>query len=817
MLYGRDDESLQIERMLAEARKAGSSALVLAGEPGIGKTTLLAHTRDRARGFQVLAATGVSSERAVSFAGLDQILGSVRDSFDDIPPPQARALRAALDLSSSSRLDRDAVLRGTHSVLTALAADKPVLCTVDDSDLLDTGSLAALAFAARRLGTERIAMVFARRDTAEIATLDGLPTLELRGLDLEEARALLDARRPGVVAPGVVERLVASTGGNPLALLQAPDVLTDAQLAGRAPLEYPIPVGERIVEAFATRANRLSKDARAALVTAAAADTQTMRVLTEDGAIPEITREALDECEAGEFFAIRKGLLVFPHPLARAAVYRAASPSAQRDAHRRLAAASTGDRRALHLAAAAAGPDEDAAAELERAGLRSLRRSGYATAAAWLEQAAELTPDGADRARRMALAAVTASVAGAPLRARELAAAGLEAADEPAVRDALGGVGALLDSAERTAADAGPFLTGGLTLLGLEPAEEPEALVRVADERFETHADEGALQTAVDAAVAAAREREAEWFLPRALVHRARLHIQAGSWAEAEADALEAKALADRLGDVRSRADACVLRAGIEARRGRVHDCVELLDEFVALADTGGARAVRAGVLGLLDLGVGRINEAIDELEAAGALSRDAERRAALTVGTDLVEALVRAGRDADAGADGAHHAAWRRALLTGDADAFEEALADPALSPFDRARIELSRGERLRRAGERSAARENLRAAHELFEGLGADPWAARTRDELAATGETARRRDPSTVDQLTPQELRVLNAVAAGASMKEAAQTLFLSPRTVEFHLGKVYRKLGVHSRKELAVTLERLRAEGVDLVGG
>jgi DNA-binding CsgD family transcriptional regulator len=354
-------------------------------------------------------------------------------------------------------------------------------------------------------------------------------------------------------------------------------------------------------------------------------------------------------------------------------------------------------------------------------------------------------------------------------------------------------------------------------LLGLEPADEPEALVRLADDRFESHAAPGALSAAVDIAVVSAREREAEWFLPRALVQRARLRMQAGSWSEGEADAVEAKALAEKMGDVRPRADACALLAAIAARRGRTQECVALSDELLAVEATARAQAVRAALLGLLDLGVGRLGEAINELEVACTLPREAQRRASLTVDIDLVEALVRAGRRTEAGEEAADHAAWRRALLTGELDAFEEALADPALSPFDRARVELSRGERLRRAGERSAAREYLRVAHGLFEGLGADPWAARTRDELAATGETARRRDPSTVDQLTPQELRVLNAVAAGASMKEAAQTLYLSPRTVEFHLGKVYRKLGVHSRKELRATLERLRAEGVDLVGG
>ena len=143
--------------------------------------------------------------------------------------------------------------------------------------------------------------------------------------------------------------------------------------------------------------------------------------------------------------------------------------------------------------------------------------------------------------------------------------------------------------------------------------------------------------------------------------------------------------------------------------------------------------------------------------------------------------------------------------------------LAELALQPFERARIELNYGERLRRSGARAEAREHLRAAHELFERLGAEPWRERAQDELRATGETARRREPGSLDELTPQELQVLRAIAGGASTREAAQSLFLSPKTVEFHLGKVYRKLGVHSRKELLAVVERLGAEGVDVMAG
>ncbi len=818
MLYGRVEQSARIERLLTDARKGHGAALVLVGEAGIGKTSLLAHARERARAHRILAATGVPTESAVSFAGLDQLLAPAQESFDDIPPPQATALRAALDLTSTARLDRDAVLRGTLSVLAVLAADRPVLCTVDDAQHVDPGSLAALSFAGRRLGSHRIAMLFARRSVGEADALEGLPALELPGLELAAARALLDTQRPGLVAPEVVERLVEATGGNPLALLEAPAYLSDAQLAGRVPLEYPLPLGEEIAEAFARRAGALSRDAQTVLVTAAAADTQTLRTLTADGAVAGITTEGLEECELSDLLTIRNGRLAFPHPLARAAVYGAAPPSAQREAHRRLAEASTGERRALHLAAAAAGPDEEAAGELERAGRRVVGRAGYAIGADWLARAAELTPDPAGRSQRQALAAVAYAVAGEPGRARKLAAEGAEAAGDPSVSAALDGVLGLLDSAERVEEAGGPFLTDGLALLGLDPEEEPEALLRAADELLAASRASPELGAAVERAVETARGREARWFLASALVHRARLQVQAGSWAEAEADALEARALAQELGQAGPRRDACLLLAALEARRGRVQHCVGFLDELAGIDGTPEAVAVRAAVLGLLDLGLGRLPEAIDELDSAGLLPFDDYRRTTLTPSVDLVEALVRAGREEDAARaadrDGTELEAWSLALQATDPEPLRAALRDTALTPFERARFELSLGERLRRSGARADAREHLRSAHELFEGLGARPWAERARTELAATGETARRRDPSTLDELTPQQLEVLRVIYEGATVKEAAQGLFLSPKTVEFHLGNVYRKLDVHSRKELVQKVERLRAEGVDL---
>lgn len=835
MLYGRGEQSVRIERMLAQARKGRSSALVLVGESGIGKTSLLQHAREKARGFRVLQANAVRAEGEVSYAGLDQLLGAARGSFADIPEPQAAALGAALDMTSSARLDRDAVLRGTHSVLTALAAEGPMLCTVDDAHLLDSGSLAAISFAARRLEDEGVVMLLARRDVECDPELDGLETEELGGLGLEDARALLEAERPGLVAPEVVARLVEATGGNPLALLEAPSLLSEAQLAGQVPLDYPLPLGEGLAQAFAERAEALSEDARRALVTAAAADTHTLRVITEDGAVPGVTPGALEECEVLDLVRIRNGRVAFRHPLARAAVYKAASPSAQRDAHRRLAEASLGERRALHLAAAAIGPDEEAAAELERAGERALVRSGYATAAGWFEQAADLTPEPADRAHRLAAAAKAARVAGRPDRARALATAGLELADDPAVRADLSDVIADLDAAQHPEREASPTPPSDApSHLGSEPQllDEPEALVLLADALLAAGRPLSELGEPVELAAAVTRRREALWFLARALVHRARLGILSGSWREAELDALEARRLAGELGQARAQADACCLLAGLEARRGRAQECVSLLDEMLAAQDVPETRAARAAVLGLLDLGVGRLNEAIEELEAG--LESDVFPGSTLTATADLVEAYVRAGRTGAAkelagdarrrsGPFAPALAAWCKALAgSGGAStgAFRKALAlldDQDAYPFERARIELNYGERLRRSRARTEAREHLRVAHELFERLEAAPWAERARAELKATGETARRRDPSSLDELTPQELQVLRAIAAGASYKEAAEALFLSPKTIEYHLAKVYRKLGVHSRRELLVSLERLRAEGADVVSG
>jgi DNA-binding CsgD family transcriptional regulator len=910
-LHGRSEESVRIERMLAEARSGQSAALVILGEPGIGKTALLSYARERARGFRILQAVGVPAEEAVSYAGVDQVLAPVRGVFDELPPPQAAALRAALDLAPSARLDRDAVLRATHTVLTTLAGEGPVLCTVDDAHWIDRGSIAALSFAARRLGAEGIVVLFARRDGAADDLLAGLPTLGLGGLDVDAAKALLEERWPGLVAPEVLARLVEATGGNPLALLEARTVLTEEQLAGRVPLEYPLPVGEPLGRAFADRAEALSEDARTALVTAAAADTQTLRALTEDGAVPGVTAAALEECESAELVTIRRGLVSFRHPLARSALYKAATPAAQRDAHVRLAQAATGERRAVHLAAAASGPDEDTARELEDAGERALRRSGYGTAAVWFEQAADLTPAPDARARRLALAAEAACIAGRPERARALAKSGEELTDDPRLLADLRYVSGVLEAAERpvegaaaliaaaeavaqsdsvrasrllTAAaavpgvegrvasteravelasdeqgnairarlvlasalagegrveEAGLLLADAETLLESDPGvgAQPEILLLLLEATAAAGREPGAVRACAEAAVTAARELEARWFLPRSLLGRARASLAGGLWSEAKEDALEARRLAGDLHQLDPQAGACALLGALEARRGRAAECLAFLGEMIEATDAAETRALRSAILGLLEVGAGRIPEAIEELERTQALSSNG-RGGLVTTAVDLVDAYRRAGRTEDAQRVAEQYAArstsqadslasacvaWCQALVASDrayARAFQDALSaltDPNTYPFERARIELNYGERLRRSGARSEAREHLRNAHGIFELLGSTPWIDRARVELQATGETARRRDASTLDELTPQELQVLRAIVAGATYKEAAQKLVLSPKTIEFHLGKIYRKLGVRSRRELLAALERLRAEGVDVPTG
>jgi DNA-binding CsgD family transcriptional regulator len=860
MLHGRRAECDALDRLLADARRSRSGVLVVRGEAGVGKSALLGHAAGRADGMAVLRAGGVESEAELPFAALHQLLRPVLGLAGRLPDPQAAALGSALGLGPpgdrASERDRFLVSVAVLSLLAEAAEDRPVLCLVDEAQWLDESSSQALTFAARRLEAEGVALVFAARDgDPRDFPAPGLPELRLPGLDRDAAAALLAATGADLPAE-VVEGLVERTGGNPLALLELPGSLEPGQLAGRAPLEDVLPLTTRLEQAFGERVRRLPEPARTILLVAAAEAGGDPAVVLRAGRRLGVGPEALEEAEAAGLVRTGGGRLRFRHPLVRSAAYHAATLAARQAAHRALAGVLAGedaaDQRAWHLASAAVGPDEAVAAGLEGSADR---------AAALLERAEPLAADPRSRAavahlrgsieasRGVALQAAAMLVAGSELvapadpsqalqmlvEASEIASyagdvtptaeLGRRAAALPVVdkageflSDLLQGMGWVAESDGRRGE---PLLRRAIALAGT--LEDPRRLLWAGVAAFFV-GDIDAGNALYARAVARARQEGAVGLLPQALECLAPVELLGGRLVAAEASAGEGLRLARDTGNDTSACRHLATLAHLAALRGDEDACRSHAAEALerAAARGLGLPATLAGnALALLELGLNRPAEALARFQRLLAAGPGAGSPffAAYTV-PDLVEAAVRAGR-ADAAT--APLAAFEqlttiagtpetlaqlarcRGLLAPDEAAaahFEEALAlhDSQGRPLDLARTELAYGETLRRARRRGEARAHLRSALETFQRLGAAPWAERAGAELRATGERARRRDPSALSQLTPQELQIIRLVGEGGTNREIGAQLFLSRRTIDYHLRNVFVKLGVSSRAEL-----------------
>jgi DNA-binding CsgD family transcriptional regulator len=898
MLMGRVRERARIEQLLAGARLGTSGVLVLAGEPGIGKTALLQHAVDRAEGMAVLQACGIEPEAEVPFAGLLALLRPALGRLDEIPAPQAGALRTALALEPGVERDRFAIGAATLSLLAAHAERRPVLVAIDDAHWLDEPSLAALTFAARRLLADAAAVLIATRPGARESSL---PTLTLGGLDRETSAAVLEHRAGRPLPSGATDRIYELTLGNPLALVELAGAAADVVA------EPPLPVETSIERSFARRIELLPEPARRALALAATEGAGDLGVLQRAAAQVGVELAALDAAERAGLVTVSPGALAFAHPLARSAAYRSASAADRRAAHRALAAApGDPDRRAWHLAAAAIGPDAEAADALEAAGRRARARSAYAAAGMSFERAARLTDAAPDRARRLFAAAEAAWLAGQAERVTLLLDDASACCTDDALRldiDHLRGHAALrsgqvmeahdilsraavLDPARAVvmfaeAADAclyaarpepmlraargawnalGPgagarrrffaSLALGTALIFNGRGEEGARLVREAvevlersdalsgDPRLLSWAALGPLwlrertegRALVARAIASARSEGALGALPFALWLAARDAATSDRWAVAEALYEEAIRLARETGQGTSLSAALAGVACVHARQGREETCRARAAEALALTERLGLGFFRLWALDALaelELGLGNVEEAVTWMEEKEQLlaERGIEDPDVSPV-PELVEALLRLDRAPTAHQRLAQFARraeakgqpWALARLArcsgmlGGSPGFARALGLHALTPdrFEEARTRLCHGEWLRRARRRVEARVELRRALEMFDDLGAAPWAERARLELLATGETARRRNPSTLDQLTPRELQVALVLAEGQTTREAAAKLFLSPKTVDYHLRKVYRKLGVSSRAALADALAAPRDE-------
>ncbi|QVQ52336.1 AAA family ATPase [Spiractinospora alimapuensis] len=890
MLYGRDTERAELRAMVASARSGRSTARIVRGAAGIGKTALLDATVAEAPDFHLLRALGVESESELAFAGLSALLGRYSDRLDRLPDAQGRALSAALGLGSGGDHDRFLVGLGVLTLLAELAEEHPVLCVVDDAQWLDRSSAEALLFAARRVHAERIALVFAaRRGHAPEFTAPGIDELQLAPLPEPAARQVLDDAL-GPASTYVRDRLLREADGNPLALR----VLA----RGGSTATRSEPVRTSTERAIAAELAHLPERTRTLLLLVAVDATQDAGVVFAAGRALGADVHDLAPAERADLVRVTEGRVIPGHPLVRAAVLGAATTHDRARAHLTLANALhpevDADRRAWHHAAAQNGPEESTARELERVAERSSARGGFAGVGAALERAAELSPDPERRGRRTLGAANALLHAGSLHQAEELGARAAALLPHPVdrarvaeIRATVAEEGGRPRAAFRTLVDAAsavaesdPHRADHLYFRAVDAAItacDVDAVTRITDgapggDRGGTAAaalaraatgfasdSDDALATAVaslrhlveipqpadapsrdaplrlswllllgddtgllDLAEAQAQEQRARGavgVLPWTLSGLARAQWNSGRVHEAVASATEGATLAAQTGQNLSASYLASIQTELAAVQG------DGARGAAAIGPPGGdvtavSRVLDACVSVLRDLGQGRHERALDH---QAVLTDGNHRMFTFAALPDLVEAAARAGepeRAADAGhwfVRWAHHTAspWAvavaarcQALLATSSEAeryFARAVDHHRTSgtrPFERARTELLYGEWLRRHRGRAAARPLLRSAADLFESVRAHPWARRSHAELRATGES--RRHPTSVstglDRLTPQELQVVRLAAQGLSNREIGGHLFLSPRTVGYHLSNAYPKLQVASRREL-----------------
>ncbi|WP_407317984.1 LuxR C-terminal-related transcriptional regulator [Isoptericola halotolerans] len=908
-LIGRQSELETVEHVLGEAFAGRSQALVVLGEAGIGKTALLDHAADVAApaGFTVVRAIGHESEQQLAFAGLHQLCAPLMEHAHVLPAPQRTALDVALGRGAGTPPDLFLVGLATLSLLAESAEQRPLLCLVDDGSLLDTASAQVIAFVARRLAAERLALIIATRELSDErgSRFAGLRPHTIHPLGDSDARALLASTVRTPIGDVLRDRVVAEARGNPLALLELPRATRASQLASE--LAVPATAPRRVEEAYRQRAAALQRDTRRLLLIATAEPTGDPTLLWEAAAHLGIRPDAAAAAEDAGLLEIGSRVS-FPHPLARSAIYGGAHPDDRRQAHDALARAvgtrSDPDRRAWHRANAILGTDEAVAAESVAAAERAIARGSFADAAALLERATELTPEPSARAGRAILAAQAMHEAGAPDQALRLLAVAEEGSLDGLDRARVTLYRAMIDF-DTTSGNGAParLLAAAETLAPLDPGRSREAYLLALNSALVVGGVPGHVgaedvaaaarhapslpgppepaDLLLDALVSAStngladavteigdalsafepydpagegplHERTGRWLvlaarsagavlddetthrllhrnvervrragsltaLPSALVHLACMLVLTGDFEKAADLAAESRAVARATGVV-PLASADLLLA---AWRGREDD--ESRPSATSDADADGA----AGGVAQYALAVSR-NASGDYAGAADAATR-ASRSPELFVRSlalhELVEGSVRGARRDDA-RPALHEltvlssacrtpmarglAALAQALLVDDSAADAGAAEEHYREAIDQlgatrmaahlARAHLLHGEWLRRRGQRHAARKRLRTAHESFVAMGAEVFAERAARELRATGEHPRARGAGPSTALTDHERHIARLVAAGATSREVAAELFLSPRTIEAHLRNIYRKLGITSRRQL-----------------
>ena len=906
-LLGRARECAVLDRAASDVVAGRSRVLVLRGDPGAGKSALLRYFSEQVHEWRVLRATGVESELELAYSGLNQLFAPVSDHLADLPVPQRDALETVFGRRPGPPPDRFLVALASLSLVAELAEEGPVTCIVEDAQWLDRASTQVLAFAARRLSAERVALICAARTGEGDDVLAGMPQLQVRGLTSADARALLLANLYSPLDASVTDRIVAECQGNPLALLELPRNWTAAELAGGFGLPDGRPVARRVQESYVERLSHLPLDTQLLVLTAAAEPLGDPGLLRRAVGTLGIDMSAVEPAaEAGLLQVGRR--VAFAHPLVRSAAYRSAHPDDRLRVHAALTAVTDAeadpDRHAWHRSCATRGPDEEVAAELERSAGRAQARGGLAAAAAFLTRASGLTPQPATRARR-ALDAARANVgAGALETARRQLAVAAEGPLDDLQRARTDLLRAQLALVTRRGNEAAPLLLAAARRL--EPLDPDLArdtyldafsaaqfaarlndgvdIAELARAARRAPLPPGAGRTARDlvlqafaaltddypAAVPAGREALARLLDGRdPAAHGTRLLWQGSVlalelWDDEAAYALShqhlqtvrrAGALSELPLALSSFIPILVFRGELSAAaglvegarsvqqaagitetaygaltylawRGEVPETRRLvrqkLDEATSRHEGIGI-AVCEYARAVLCNGLGRYDEAV---AAAVTACADPTEPVVHNWGlAELIEAAARSGRTdlatgalqrltAKARASGTDWAlgteARARALLGVEKaaeGAFGEAIDHLGRSGVrsELARAHLLYGEWLRRADRPHDARRELGLAHEMFTATGLDGFAQRARRELLGTGATVGRPAVRREHQLTAQEAHIARLARDGLSNPEIGAQLFISARTVEWHLHKVFAKLGISSRRELQRALQ------------
>jgi DNA-binding CsgD family transcriptional regulator len=907
--FGRTSECRLLDGLLARARTGRSAVLVIRGEPGIGKTALLRYAARQASGLRTAEVEGVQAEMELPFAGIHRLCAPMFDGIDALAGPQQNALRVAFGVSSGDAPDKFLVAVAVLNLLSGTAEKRPLLCLVDDAQWLDAASAQALGFVARRLVAEPMAIIFSLREPSSTRALDGLQQLSLEGLDEADARALLSKAVPGRLDDRVRDRLIAETGGNPLALMQLSLEMSPSERAGGFAPVAVSDVPSRLEEHYTRRIAGLPKATQRLMLLAAAEPLGDAALLWRAAERLSIDPGAMAPATEAELVSIDDRVR-FHHPLLRSAAYRAASIDERRRVHDALAEVSdlelASDRRAWHHALAAGDPDEAVAAELERAAGRAQSRGGLAAAAALLERAAALTPDPAleggralaaaeasfqagdlESARRLLATAESGPLSGLQLARASLlrghaalvfgygnegasllfeAARRLEPFDLSLARRAyltafgaaisaghLGGADILRDVCRAVRAlpplppDPHPLdllIEGYAMWITDGPSVAVPVLQRAAKEVLELSVEDvlrwgwlapGASSATWGDGAITAYERQVRLVRDAGALGELPIHLHAlaleQAWLGDLSGARQLVAESDSISAATGNEVPPFAMLRILALQGReavASPLIKAVIEHGTARGQGQAVTVAHWAAAVLYNGLGRHEEA--EVAAREVVTNGNPPWPTIWALFELVEAAVRVGdvgiaRDARDELTAVTRAARTsfalgiearcRALLA-EADDAERSYCE-AIEHLGRTRLrpELARahllyGEWLRHAGRFRDARERLRVAEEMFAEIGMEAFATRAQSGLVAAGGKLRKPSLDSREDLTAQEEQIARLARDGLTNTQIGAELFLSPRTVEWHLHNVFGKLGVDSRSGLQAVLPRQQRE-------